>query len=353
MLTPAIVAVLARIGLIAAACWAGKISVGQLALLHDGWEYLRLARAFAHGSVAALDPATLRLFPGYPLLIAALGLGREFVYPAFWVSIGCAGLCVMLVDRLGRDRRLGWYMALITPSWLMFTSTAMSDSLALALAMGALLAIERRRWAWAGLAAGMSFVVRPVGALLIVPIAIEARACGPRVLVKALVAAAWAPLVYFVSSRVMLGDAMRAARQYTAQDFAWPLWAILHPAQSKNMGALWIVYQYGVIAASWLGAVGLWRRMRSGEDYIRPMLAWHVAAGLFYLLLPSSWAFQAMDRFYIAIWPTALIGVAPWLPRRKAWNIALVVVFGAASFGIALRWLAHLAAVFPFAARGF
>ena len=35
----------ARLALIAAACLAARLGLGDLALLHDGWEYLRLAAA--------------------------------------------------------------------------------------------------------------------------------------------------------------------------------------------------------------------------------------------------------------------------------------------------------------------
>jgi hypothetical protein len=179
-----------RVALIAAACWIARIGLGQFALLHDGWEYLRLARAFAHGGVSGLDPATLRLFPGYPLLIAIVGVGRAYVLPGLAISIACAALCGALAGRLGRDRRIAWYMAVLTPSWLMFSSTVMSDSLALALVLLGLIGIERRFWVMAGFCAGLSFIVRPVGALLMIPIAIEAfSVAGPKAALRALIAA--------------------------------------------------------------------------------------------------------------------------------------------------------------------
>lgn len=346
--------VLIRAGLIAAACLVAGISVSRFALLHDGWEYLRLARAFAQGGVAGLPPATLRLFWGYPLLIDACGMGRAYILPGLAISILCGAACGPLASRLGRDRRLAWWMLCATPSWLIYSSTVMSDGLALILTLAALTLTVQRRWALAGIAAGLAFCVRPVGALLFLPLAIEAFAAGGRrALFRALAAGLPLPIVYLLANRLVLGDALQAVRQYSAQDFAWPLSSLLGARRNPNMSAVWIAYQSGVLAVTWLGAAGLWRRVRGGEGWMRPLLAWHLLGALFYLLLPSSWAFQGLDRFYLAVWPTTLIGLAPWLPRRRAFHVGLVSLLGVVSFWLALRWLAHLAAVFPFAERAF
>ncbi|MCE5228379.1 hypothetical protein LLG95_02120 [bacterium] len=353
-MAPTVAALAVRAGLIAAACWWAGLSPGKYALLHDGWEYLRLARAIAHGGLAGLDPATLRLFPGYPASIAALGMGQAYVWPALAISVLCGVACAPLAARLGRDGRIAWWMAVATPSWLVYSSTVMSDSMALLLAIAVLLLLQRRRWVWAGLAAGLAFCVRPVGALLFVPIAIEALAeGGTKTLARALAAGLPWPILYLVGSRWMLGDAVRSVREYTAQDFAWPLQSMFSAGRNPHMGRFFIGYNFCVLAVTWLGAIGLWRRLRAGDASMRPFLTWHLAAALFYLFLPSSWAFQALDRFYLAVWPTTLIGIAPWLPRRGMLHAILIFGIGIISFMVAARWLVNLAAVFPFAERSF
>lgn len=345
---------LVRVILIAAACWFARLPLQKFALLHDGWEYLRLARAFAHGGIAQLDPATLRLYLGYPSLIALLGAGRAYVLPGLIISILCGATCAPLAARLGRDNRIAWWLVVLTPSWLVYSSTVMSDSLALLLAIATLMLIIRRSWAWAGLAAGIAFCVRPVGALLFIPLAMEAWADGGVfALARAFAVALPWPLIYMISSRILLGSAVRAIHQYTFQDLAMPLSSLFSAARNPAMSKALIVYELGVLALTWIGAFGLWRRLRSGERAMRPLFTWHIAAALFYLFLPSSWAFQALDRFYLAIWPTTLIGLAPWLPRRGSLNLVLMILSGILSFVLASRWLINLSAIFPFAERGF
>lgn len=344
--------VLVRIGLIAAACLLAGISLSQFALLHDGWEYLRLSRAIAHGGFAQLDPATPRLYLGYPSSIALLGMGRAYVVPGLLISVLCGAASAPLAARLGRDSRIAWWMIVLTPSWLIYSSTVMSDSLALLLTISTLLSIMRRSWAWAGLAAGIAFCVRPVGALLFVPLAIEAWADGGLgAVARAFAAGVPWPVAYTISSRFLLGSAVRSIHQYTFQDFAMPLSSLLDAARNPAMSKFSIAYEFAVLAVTWIGAFGLWRRLRSGERGMRPLFTWHISAALFYLFLPSSWAFQALDRFYLAVWPTTIIGIAPWLPRRR--HLILTIIIGSASFSLALRSLVNLAKIFPFAERAF
>lgn len=346
--------VLLRAGVIAVACLIAGISLSQFALMHDGWEYMRLARAMAHGGIEQLDPATLRLYPGYPLLIALLGAGRAYVLPGLLISILCGSACGPAAARLGCDRRIAWWMLALTPSWLLYSSALMSDSLALLLTVSALTLMARRSYAWAGLIAGIAFWVRPVSVFLFVPLLLEAAASGGgRAMLRALAAGAPFPLLYLISSRLVLGSAIRSVHQYTFQDYAAPLSSLLNAAHNPNLSRSIIAYEFAVLALTWIGAFGLWRRVRSGEPEFRPLLIWHIIAALFYLLLPSSWAFQALDRFYLAVWPTTLIGIAPWLPPGRRLNISIVVVLGICSIVLAVRWLVNLAAVFPFAERAF
>ncbi len=349
---PALLSAAIRVALIAAACAATGLSLGQYALLHDGWEYLRLARAIGAFDAAGLEPAQLRFFPGYPLAIAAFAAGRWFVPAALFISIACAAACAPLAAALGRDRRIAWWMVAVTPSWLIYSAVAMSESFALLATLLALLALQRRRWLPAGLAIGVAILIRPVGALLLVPLAVETWRVGDRRgAARAFAAALPLPILYLLLNHLVWGDALESVRRYGRQDFAFPLSSFAGAFRDPDMSLIWVFYNYVILAISLAGGWGLWRRLGRGEGWARPLLAWHAAALLFYLLLPSSWAFQSFDRFAIAFWPTTLVGILPRFPRWRVLNIMLCFVVTIVSFFIAWRWLVNLAAVFPFTER--
>lgn len=347
----------ARLALIAAACLAARLGLGDLALLHDGWEYLRLAAALTGHEASPLAPESLRLYPGFPLAMAALGAGQPhlFATAGLALAIACASVAGMMTARLGGDERLAAAMIALTPSWIVFTSTVMSEGLAAALALGALLLIRDGRWAAASALAGAAYLVRPVGILLLAPLMVEglARRDGRRAMAGAGVALGIVG-VHLAVSRAIGGEALQAARAYAVKDFDWPLRTLALGLMNPRADLLRWGLVSGMLALSAAGGWGLWRGWRAGRTEWRALLAWHAAAGAFYVLLPSTWTFACMDRFLLAIWPTTLIGLMAWagrLPKFLFW-----LGLGAASVGsfmVGWLWLVKLAEVFPFAERAF
>lgn len=355
-LAPALaVTVALRVAVIAAACVLAKISWSEVALLHDGWEYLRMSDALAHFHPRDTGLENVRLFPGYPLAIALLGLGEFPIAAGFSISILGAAACGWLTARLGRDKALVWWMVALTPSWLLHTSVVMSEALSTLMALTGLALCLRRQWAWAGLVAGFGIVVRPVGAFLFIPLLIEALAeRNRRAVIAILLAGAPLPILYLVFSRIYWGSAVQSVRDYsTIAGNVWPFQDLVMDSLSASVSLMKKGLVWGTLAIAAIGGCGLWKQWRGGDLTIRPLLAWHLSAGLFYLLSPGNWMFDSIDRYYVAIWPTALIGLAPWLPRRRAALIGALVVTGAISIAITLRWLTGMAAVFPFEARAF
>jgi hypothetical protein len=134
----------------------------------------------AHGYVAT-GTESVRFFPGFPMLARSLtwlpGMtaGTAVIIVANLATLGAlAGLGVLVRRDLGDAalaRRSVWLLALAPPAYTFVLGYA--DSLLLLLAVATLLAIRRHRWWWAVPAAFAAGLVRPVGALLVVPIVIE------------------------------------------------------------------------------------------------------------------------------------------------------------------------------------
>jgi hypothetical protein len=127
-----------------------------------------------------LPDEALRFFPGFPLL--GRGLGVVFGERAALVVIAnvAALLAAVLLYRLVRwergDERLAtraaWLLSIAPPAFVFVMGY--TDALAVALAIGAFLAMRRGRWWWAAAAGVAVGTLRPTGFLLAVPVLVEA-----------------------------------------------------------------------------------------------------------------------------------------------------------------------------------
>jgi hypothetical protein len=154
---------------------AERVHEGLLAW-DAGW-YRSIA---AHG-YAASGHDSLRFFPLFPLLgrylgqVPGLDIGAALVVVANLASLlALAALLLLVRHDLGDAdlaRRSVWLLALAPSAYSMVL--AYSDALLLLCSVVTFLGIRTGRWWWAaaaGLAAG---AVRPVGVLLVVPVALE------------------------------------------------------------------------------------------------------------------------------------------------------------------------------------
>ena len=143
----------------------------------DGSWYLRIARGGYH----AVPASGLRFFPLYPVAARVLALalgGRTFAALLVLSNVGALAGAALLhrvaLDETGDAAlagRVAWLVALLPPSFVFVM--AYSEGLFLALSVGMMLALRRRRFALAavlGLLVGLS---RPTGVLLAVPALIE------------------------------------------------------------------------------------------------------------------------------------------------------------------------------------
>ncbi len=116
-------------------------------------------------------------FPLYPLLVRVAGapLGSALVGGAL-LSTALLGVALVVLHRLvalDHDRAVARNAVLVTALMPMsfFFSAVYSESLFLALSVGAVYAARRDRWAWAGVLGALAATSRSAGVLLLVPLA--------------------------------------------------------------------------------------------------------------------------------------------------------------------------------------
>lgn len=145
------------------------------------WDSVWFLRIAEHGYGGGEHAAAAAFYPLYPLLVGGLGraFGGHYVVAGLVLSLACCLGSFLLLQRLaearlGADgaRRAVLYLALFPMA--LFLGAVYSESLALLLSLAAFLLAERRRFAWAGAAAGLALLTRPVGVALLPALALIA-----------------------------------------------------------------------------------------------------------------------------------------------------------------------------------
>jgi 4-amino-4-deoxy-L-arabinose transferase-like glycosyltransferase len=146
----------------------------------DAWQYVDLARNLArgHGFASAFPQifvhATAFRPPLYPSLLAPLmWLGGNALWPARLLNALIGTAVVILAGLYAQSiggRRSGMVAACLVavyPPLLANDTITLTEPLALALLLIALLAVDRRQWVLSGLACGLFMLTRPNGYLFV------------------------------------------------------------------------------------------------------------------------------------------------------------------------------------------
>jgi Mannosyltransferase (PIG-V) len=159
------------LGLTAPFGHAGDVLAAPFARWDSVW-YLSIADGgYGDGSRAAF-------FPLYPLLVKISGAGLgSAIAGGVLVSTACLGTALVFLHRLvalDHDRAVARNAVLVTALFPMafFFSAVYSESLFLALSIGAVYAARLDRFAWAGVLGALAASTRSAGVLLVIPLAL-------------------------------------------------------------------------------------------------------------------------------------------------------------------------------------
>lgn len=303
-------------------------------LTWDGLFY----RDIATGWYDAVPDAGARFFPLYPAIARAaapLFGGREDWALVMVANVSAfAGALVVwrLVSEALEDRPAGdrsaWMVAIAPSAFVL--AWAYTEGLALLLIAATLLALHRRAFALAGLFALLSSALRPVGAILLVPILVELVRTRPRPPLPAMAAAVLGPIVGFVGAILVIAATTRdlwipfETQRELRGGFQDPVTRVLEPIGEVLTGNFRDVYNLSfmlVLLALFVVAV---RRHQ-------PM-SWLAYAGVTLLVTLSSQQTDSLGRYALVVVPF-VAALAQWADVR--WRQVAVLCVSSAG----LVWL--------------
>ncbi|HTN24701.1 MAG TPA: mannosyltransferase family protein [Solirubrobacteraceae bacterium] len=308
-------------------------------------------------------------FPLYPLLVRIAGapLGSALVGGAL-ASTALLGAALVFLHRLvalDHDRAVARNAVLVTALFPMsfFFSAVYSESLFLALSVGAIYAARLDRWAWAGLLGALAAATRSAGVVLLVPLALiylwgtgpprlrRRRPLRADVLWLALVPLGLAAYCAYLASQGLDAFAPFHAQEIWFRSFAGPFMGIRDGAVAawdgarqllsgarapvyfaKAGGDPFVVARHNIELFAWLvaGAAAFGLAVRRVPAAYTAYLVAALALPLSYPVGPQP--LMSLPRFLAVLFPLA-IAVAVWMTGR-AWRERLVVVASGAGLAV-------------------
>jgi hypothetical protein len=366
----ALLAIVVRIALVLATSIYTGWSLADIANLHDGPSYLRVAGGMLDPTavVAHLDR---RVFIGYPTLIALAGLARvPLPIAALAISWFASAVVAVTAAQVFADRRIGWALVFFPPSFLIFSSLAMSEASMLALVGVGLYFVIRREWYVAGAVAfGCAGLIRPVACFAVFGVLavighrwlLERRAVrrihkiqphfettmGREQLRAAILVSLISGAIVaagFVALRFWRGDALEGVKIYASsqdtfagQVLSWPFASLIMtplntPVPLWKVGYVWS-YVLFVVAGCTLAGRRVWLS-RQSETFDRSLLAtvWLFGNTIFVLCTGSVWGFHYFDRHILAAVPALLWAYSDVYPKRWPLFLGLGALFTVQGF---------------------
>lgn len=362
-------AVALRAALCGLSLWRGELTLMQFAAIRDGDQYLALIQAWlgnfeplhALGADTVAYAQRLLLSPLYPALAALAhgGLGLPLAVAALAPNWLFAGFTAALSARVFNDRRVGWAVAILTPSFLLTSVLISTEATCLLFSLLALDLARRERSSHAvlaGIALGLAGLGRPVALFAAMGLFVMALASGRarRGAAIGLVAAA----VYALGMLTVqwrFGSVLDSVSAYAQADAAYgsggllaaPFTSLLHTPGAYNVPAWKVAYIYAHVAAvlfacAWM----LWdidaASARDGSRrFVIAAALWLWGNTLFVLCVGDRWGFDEFHRFITPALPPLLWALRSLLPGgRRLWGTWLWAPIAVASLGLAYFGLA-------------
>lgn len=312
----------------------------------DGVWYLGIAH-HGYGPPPPIGPngtythlTSLAFFPLYPMLIRLVAFtGIPYLGAALVVTAVAGAAAAAAIVAWARPVLGDWGALVLLAAWELMPSSivlgmAYSEALFVAAAAGCLVALQRRQWLTAGVAAAIGGLTRPTGGCLVLAILvaaiIEVRRGGAR---------SWQPWAAVVVGAAGLAASLIHVAVVTGRLDGWfwlertvwnsgfdAGWSALHNVGQLVTGGrtahrlpeiIAVVVMLGAIALT----VGLWRRGRHAAD--GAPLAYTTSAVV--LAVGERGYFYVKPRLFFIAFPL-LVPISSWLgglSRRRQWLIGL------------------------------
>lgn len=340
------------------------IGAATLLALRSGEEVTRIWRQWDAGwflDIAAngydIEPQAAAFYPLYPALLWIGGtlLGGRPVLAGFLLALPLTLAAFALLHALARHHvaeraaaRAVAYLAFFP--YAFFLQAVYSEAAFLALAIGAFLAAERRRFLVAGVLAGGAMLTRPVGFALLVGVAV--LALSSRRSPREVAALGVAPLLFSVFPLVLAAEG-RSPLAFVTSEKHWRDLGVLgwvhggaralrnaadgavdlvSTLPSVPPGPLVSVTQLAALIVFAALSVLAWRRLGAGYGaYCLLALAMPVSAPA------DPWPYVSMERFALALFPCFIVLGA--LVVRETTHRLLLVGSIAAGVGVMAVWV--------------
>jgi hypothetical protein len=245
-----------------------------------------------------------------------------------------------------RDRRLGWAMALLTPSYLLYSTMAMSEPTLLALSLGGIAIVRCNRDVLGGGLLGAAGLIRPMAFFAVLGVLFERVRQNRRSAGVIAIAAAGAMAAGLLFHQFWSGNALQNVqiyatdkRTYAGQLFTWPFESLIMTPIRTEVASWKVAYVWSYVVvtltACWIVLRDLVRPdTKSAQDLMNLRLCgpWLVGNTTFTLLIGHIWGFHQFHRFILVALPPLLWVFRKYYPKHwSGW-----VFVGALSVAIAL-----------------
>lgn len=319
----------------------------------DNDAYLSVANAILHWN---FHDVFIQHFMGYPYAIALVSLAFHIptLFALWLIAVASSVVSVLLAARLFGTTTAG-YFALTNFAWLQLSFLGGSESLAVALGLGAFLLFRRDRILLAALVGSLAVTVRPLMIFVLVGIGLVLllrKRCGSFFL--ALGTGLAVGVAYMLPLARRFGDPLLTVHSYTTRDyggggikgphgqlFGWPFHGIV--AGTIAYSAPWTNL---LLSFFWIGLVLVgvgFMFSKSFRIYAKSYPAEAVFCGMYLLAIFSYdyliWARSNFIRFSIPALPFVFFALLQILPkdRKVFWCLSIVTSVLAALSAVGVR----------------